>query len=116
MDAIDNQFGFKLYLDGLPSAVVVRDPVTGEVHNEYDDGIPVGKVIYDKDGNKKYVLYNHWILTMKTQPVAESKNHRIVGFEVEPRSYAKNSIIQNEYKEHELLYLDEIQKKPEGSR
>lgn len=66
MDAIDNQFGFKLYLDGLPSAVVVRDPVTGEVHNEYDDGIPVGKIVYDKDGKKKYVLYNHWILTVKT--------------------------------------------------
>ena len=71
--AINNDYRFKLYVDGLPSAVVVRDPETGEVHNEYDDGIPVGKVVYDHTTDTtKYILYNHWILTIKESPIDET--------------------------------------------
>ena len=86
--AIRNSYRYKLYVDGLPSAVVVRDPETGDVYNKYDDGIPVGKYIYDKTtDSSRYILYNHWILTIKESPIDETKKVRIVGFEVEPRSY-----------------------------
>ena len=37
---------------------------------------------------ERYILFNHWIFTVKTQPVAGSRDEvYIVGFEVEPRSY-----------------------------
>ena len=107
--AIRNNYRFKLYVDGLPSAVVVRDPETGEVHNEYDDGIPVGKYVYDlKREESKYILYNHFILTIKESPIDESKKIRIVGFEVEPRSYWPGEEITKDYQKHKPLYLDEL--------
>lgn len=112
-DAIRNGYRFKLYVDGLPSAVVVRDPVTGEVHNEYDDGIPVGKYFYDSTTDSfKYILYNHFMLTIKEQPIEDSKKVRIVGFEVEPRSYWPGELVTNEYQKHKPLYLDELKQLP----
>ena len=113
--AITNEYRFKLYVDGLPSAVVVRDPETGEVHNEYDDGIPVGKAVYDHTTDTtKYILYNHWILTIKESPIDETQKIRIVGFEVEPRSYHPSQEITDEYVKHKPLYLDEMQDVAEG--
>ena len=70
---IENDYHFKLYVDGLPSAVVVRDPETGEVHNEYQDGIPIGKAVYDSTTDStKYILYNHWIITVKESPIEDT--------------------------------------------
>ena len=70
-------------MDKLPSAVIVRGTEHRETRKNYDDGIPIGKL--DETGD--IVLFNHFNLIIKTQPVPESKNMRIVGFEVEPRSY-----------------------------
>lgn len=40
------------------------------------------------DIEEKFLLYNHWNILVKYQPVPESeKEFHIVGFEVEPRSY-----------------------------
>ena len=116
-EAIRDGYRFKLYVDGLPSAVVVRDPVTGEVYNEYDDGIPVGKYIYDKTtDSSRYILYNHWILNIKESPIDETKKVRIVGFEVEPRSYWPGEEISLEYNKHKPLYLDELKQLEEDKQ
>ena len=78
---------YKLYLDELPAAVVVRDPITDHFKTEYSEGIPVGKLIIDSSGKNKYILYNHFNFLVKTQPIAKSSKIRIVGFEIEPRYY-----------------------------
>lgn len=62
----------------------LRDPESGIVHTDWDNGIPIGK----RSSDGEYLLYNHFILFVKTQPLPGSKwNHRIVGFDVEARSY-----------------------------
>ena len=45
MEVIDQDYHFRLYIDGLPSAVLRVDPVTGHRHEDFYEGIPVGKVI-----------------------------------------------------------------------
>mmetsp|Transcript_870 Transcript_870/g.1174 ORF Transcript_870/g.1174 Transcript_870/m.1174 type:complete len:117 (-) Transcript_870:1334-1684(-) len=107
---------YKLYVDGLPAAVIVRDPVTGHTHRDYQQGIPVGKIVVDSSDIKnirhKYVLYNHWNIVVKTQPMEQTTAVRIVGFEVEPRSYTPSMEPARrpnwEYKVHRPLYLDEL--------
>lgn len=47
-EAIEQDMHYKLYLDELPAAVVIRDPVNGDVHKDYNEGIPVGKLIVDQ--------------------------------------------------------------------
>lgn len=96
---ISNMYKFRLYIDGLPNAVLKRDPLTGSVHPLYDEGVPVGKIVKDeKDGRYKYALYNHWLITVKKQQVEGSEYRmRIVGFEVEPRSYYPGEKITEEF-------------------
>lgn len=109
---------YRIYLDGLPAAVIVRDPVTGHVHKDYNEGIPVGKMIIDqtdiKNPKEKYLIYNHFNFVVKTQVVPESERVRIVGFEVEPRSYMpQNDKAKQpswEYREHRPLFIDELRK------
>ncbi len=60
--------------------------------------------------NLRYIIYNHWNLIVKTSPIPESRNHRIVGFEVEPRSYAPGENVNLEFKQHKALYLDDLLK------
>lgn len=90
-EAILNNYHYRLFIDGLPSATMVRNPETGDVHDDFMSGIPVGKLVYDEAGiNYKYILYNHWNIIIKTQEVENSLHQRIVGFEVEPRSFAQD--------------------------
>jgi len=85
---IDADYHYKLYIDGLPVATIIRDPITGDVHKDYFDGVPIGYKHFDQEAKEiKHILYNHWILTVKTQKVKDSLHRKIVGFEVEPRSY-----------------------------
>ena len=81
-------YHYNLYLDGLPAAVKLRNPETGELDINYQDGIPVG--VYNMDLNK-WILYNH--LHMVVYYRKENKNKQIVGFEVEPRSIQFNEMI-----------------------
>ena len=111
-DSILKNYKYRLFIDNLPSATIVRHPETGEVHTDYFSGIPVGKLIYVVDlGVFKYILYNHWNLVVKTSQVENSLHQRIVGFEVEPRSYAQGQKIEWDIEEHKPLYLDELQLK-----
>lgn len=110
-NAIGKNMKYKLYVDKLPSAVIKRNPQTGVLHKEYHDAIPIGKMVEDEvDGKWKHLLYNHWILTVKTSPVPNSKSHRIVGFEVEPRSYYPDEPLSLEFKKHRPLYLEDLNK------
>ena len=116
-NAIVANYHYRLFIDGLPSATIVRDPETGDVHTDYMSGIPVGKLVYDEnDEFFKYILYNHWNIIVKTQEVENSLHRRIVGFEVEPRSFAQDQQIAWEWSGHKPLYLDDLEKKPKDDQ
>ena len=108
---------YKLYLDGLPAAVVVRDPVTGVIQVDYDDGVPVGKLenVFGSGGggsrpSVKFILYNHFNFVVKVSPAPQTTTSelRIVGFEIEPRSYAPEGPLAWNNAIHRPLYLDEL--------
>ena len=86
---IDEEYQYNLYLDGLPAAVVLRNHETGELETSYQDGIPVG--YYDKN-LKEYIVYNHLHMEVKYSKVSKTVK-QIVGFEIEPRSVHKQSMI-----------------------
>ena len=49
----------------------------------------MGKMVYDESQTYfKHILYNHWNIVITTSPVEDSLHQRILGFDVEPRSYA----------------------------
>ena len=62
---------------------MMRNPSTGKIHPDYEDGIPIG---YFDAASGRYVVYNHLHMVVKTHSVESSNKQRIVGFEVEPRS------------------------------
>ena len=77
MQAIEQNMHYKLYLDGLPAAVIIRDPVTGYIKRDYQEGVPVGRMVWSADGDtsnltKKFILYNHWNIMVKVHPVDNS--------------------------------------------
>ena len=83
-------YRYKLYLDDLPSATMIKDEKTGKLVPDYLDGIPVGE--YDRQTGK-LKIYNHLAIEVKvhlttTQPVEK----RIVGFEVYPMSRDPNDV------------------------
>ena len=54
---IEQDYHYNLYLDGLPAAVRVRNPMTDELEaTNYQEGIPIG--YYDAE-LAKYFVYNH---------------------------------------------------------
>ena len=87
-------YHYNLYLDGLPAAVRIRNPETGELETNYQDGIPVGHFDIEKE-NLKWILYNHLHMTIYYRK--ENKNKQIVGFEVEPRAIMFNEMISWEH-------------------
>ena len=108
---IGHDYRFRIYVDGLPSAVKVRKP-DGTMHTDYDDGIPLGFELI----NGEYALNNHWNIVVKTQPVPNSKNHRIVGLEVEARSYSQGEKIDQQYKPHKALNLNALYRERSDDR
>lgn len=90
---IHEDYRYNLYLDGLPAAVRVRDPQTGELETHYQDGIPIG---YFDEMMSKYVVYNHLHMeVLYNQPSGKGK--QVVGLEVEPRSYEQGTLISWDY-------------------
>ena len=50
------------------------------------------------------------MITTRVQPLeGSSKSFRIVGFEVEPRSYGQGIEVTGEYEKHKPLYLNQVQ-------
>lgn len=90
---IQHDFRYNLYLDGLPAAVRIRDPLTGEPSIGYGEGIPVG---YFDELESRSVLYNHLHIEVQYNKASERKQN-IVGFVVEPRSIQSDALIQWEF-------------------
>ena len=116
-EVIAENYHYRLFVDNLPSATKIRDPETGVEHKDYQSGIPVGKLVYDETGTFfKYILYNHWNIVITTAPVEDSLHHRILGFDVEPRSYAQGELRHWDYKGHKPLYVDDLLNLPLDQR
>lgn len=79
---IQADYHYRLYIDGLPSASVLRDKANKELPADYYHGIPIGK--FDKD-TFETTIYNHLDIIVVVHDTMEG-HHRIVGFEVEPYS------------------------------
>ena len=51
-DVIKYRYHYRLFVDDLPSATILRDPENGDVHTDYFSGVPVGKMVYDEAGQR----------------------------------------------------------------
>ena len=87
----------------MPSATILR-ATDGSEHVDYDDGIPLGYIM----SNGEFAIYNHWYITVRLQYLEDSKSNRIVGFEVEPRSYAHGLDRPYGYGPHEPMSLNKL--------
>jgi hypothetical protein len=78
---IQHEYTYKLELDGIPSATIIRNDKNKIT--DYHEGIPLG--VYD---SKKHeiIIYNHLEITVLNHK--EGDTYRIVGLEVEPYSFA----------------------------
>ena len=83
-----------MYLDGLPAAVRLRDPLTGEPSIGYGEGIPVG---YYDEHESKHVVYNHLHIEVEYNQDGDSNKSYIVGFIVEPRSIKSDAMLTWDY-------------------
>jgi hypothetical protein len=101
---IQHDFRYKLYLDDLPSATILRDKKNRELPVNYESGIPIGEF----QGLSKIMIYNHLDITVLVHDTVEG-HHRIVGFEVEPFSIAEgpNRIANKPTAVDEPQYLHE---------
>lgn len=85
--------GYTLHMlaDNLPAATVYRNLKTGEL--QYEDGFKIGFQRF-----KRHILNTHLHLTIKYHHLAnpDGSVYRIVGFEVDPRSVAEESLLQEE--------------------
>jgi hypothetical protein len=83
---VDHHFSYRFYLDGMPSATVMSDPVTSQdghmdKFRTYHEGCPVG---YHTEAGD-LVIFNHFEFTIKVRKISGSTDrNRIVGFEVYP--------------------------------
>ena len=79
-----NGFGYQLYLDGLPAAVMLRDPATGDMSKSYSTDIPIGYRNSNSE-REEFVVYNHLDMEIMYNTVGTNKA-QVVGFVVTPRS------------------------------
>jgi hypothetical protein len=80
-------FRYTFYLDGLPSATILRDAKNKEMDTDYFLGIPIGQ----KDSTTgAIVLYNHFDIIVRVHSTIEG-HKRIVGFDVEPYSMKQSA-------------------------
>lgn len=97
-----------MFIDNLPSAVILRDKNNRELEPNYREGIPVG--VFDREpfnDRQRILVYNHLDMTVLTHTTFEGQR-RIVGFEVEPFSMAEdeNRDENNPFKSSGPLYLN----------
>lgn len=86
---IQMDYHYKLFIDGLPSASILRDKQNKELPGDYFHGIPIGKYVPSaKVDDEKFIMYNHLDIVVVVHDTMEG-HHRIVGFEVEPYSIAE---------------------------
>lgn len=84
-ELIKDGYHYKLYIDDLPAASILRDKYDKEMAADYFHGVPLGQWNYQTND---FVLYNHWDLVVIVHDTIDG-HHRIVGFDVEPYSIAE---------------------------
>ncbi|XP_032242365.1 transmembrane 9 superfamily member 4 [Nematostella vectensis] len=84
-DRIFKEYYIHMVLDNLPVATKFHMIETGQA--QYEHGYKLGYMI----GDKKVLLNNHLKLTLKYHTY-DNITYRVVGFEVQPKSYAKDAI------------------------
>jgi hypothetical protein len=82
---IKRSYHYKLYLDELPSATIIRNKNGVDIVNYYD-GIPIGYT----DTNGTVNVFNHLEITVDTHKTYDG-HERIVAFDVEPFSLADDA-------------------------
>ena len=82
-----HNYAYTLYLDDLPSAVVMRDKLDRDLPPNYFEGIPVGTY---SALDHLIMIYNHLDITVLINYTIEG-HQRIVGFEVEPSSISEGT-------------------------
>jgi transmembrane 9 superfamily protein 2/4 len=88
IDKIDNDYTLHMLLDNLPAATVFKNMDTGDL--QYEDGFKIGFAM-----NGDTFLHNHLHFVVEYHSVEDSdggKMYRIVGFQVEPRNIAMDSL------------------------
>lgn len=85
---IEEDYTVHMLADNLPAATVFRNLKSGVL--QYEDGFKLGFV-----HDKRIILNNHLTIIIKYHPVvrADGTYHRIVGFEVDPRSISMESLL-----------------------
>ena len=100
-------YRYKLYLDDLPSATMIKDEKTGELVPDFLDGIPIGE--YDHETGK-LLIYNHLSIEVKVHlTTTEPVEKRVVGFEVYPmsRAYSDTHLPRCDHNaEYDPFYLE----------
>ncbi len=84
---INEDYTLHMLADNLPAATVFRNLKTNEL--QYEDGFKIGFI-----HQKRAILNNHLNIVIKYHPITRPDGgaYRIVGFEVDPRSVAKDSV------------------------
>ena len=85
MNLIRSGYHYRLFIDDLPAASILRDKNNKELAADYVGGIPLG---YSLGSTGEYALYNHWDIVITVHDTIDG-HHRIVGFDVEPYSIAE---------------------------
>ncbi len=90
MYRIAEDYTLHMLADNLPAATVFRNLKTNEL--QYEDGFKIGFI-----HQKRAILNNHLNIVIKYHPIQrpEGMAYRIVGFEVDPRSVARESVHQD---------------------
>lgn len=78
-------YHYRLYIDGLPSASILRDKQDKELPADYFHGVPIGKWSQETG---QAMIYNHLDIIVIVHDTLDG-HHRIVGFDVEPYSIAE---------------------------
>ena len=112
---IDEDYRYRLYIDGIPNRSIEYhfDQAWNATSEEWTLGVPFGFKEVDSDGNTRYLLVNHWKINMDlinaTESTEDDEYDNIYGFRITARSYKHLEDVERADKEHEFLYLDEIE-------
>ncbi|XP_064383438.1 transmembrane 9 superfamily member 4-like [Halichondria panicea] len=89
IEKIDEDYTVHMIADNLPAASVFKNLKTNEL--QYEDGYKLGFI-----SNDKYILNNHLTIVIKYHDLkgADAEPvYRVVGFEVETKSYSMDSMM-----------------------
>ena len=84
---IDENYRYRLYLDDLPNRSMYEKFDQGRIdhpnsknlglHDSYSAGLPLGDKI-TIDGKERYIIFNHWKITVKTKKIKGENRYEIL--------------------------------------